>query len=85
MRDRIIIIAALVFIAACALVTFARINSMSHPADYPDPSPPPLVPAASATVSSTAAAPASTTARPRRTVTAWVTVTPPPSAGEGGQ
>jgi Zn-dependent protease with chaperone function len=85
MRDRIIIIAALLFIAACALITFARIESQYSPADYLVPSPAPLVPTATATASATAAVPASATPRPRRTATVIVTTTLPPSvSGEDG-
>ncbi len=59
MRDRIIIALAVLFIGACALFTFNRINSSYSPAYYPDPSPPPLVPAA--TASPTASSSAETT------------------------
>ena len=89
MRDKLIILLAVLFIAGCALLTASRINSSYSPADYPDPSPLPLVPTASNTASSTAsstaaaAAPASTAARPRRTVTTWVTVTAPASGEDG--
>jgi hypothetical protein len=84
-RDRIIIIAGLLFIAACAIFTVSKIESTYAPAGYLAPSPAPLVPGASATASAamSAAAPASTAAWPRRTVTTWVTVTPPPSAEDG--
>jgi hypothetical protein len=84
MRDRIILIAGLLFIGACALFVFIRIESQYSPPDAPAGyfSPPPLVPSATAT---TPARPASTTARPRRTVTTWVTVTPHPVASTGGE
>jgi hypothetical protein len=85
MRDRLIIIAGLLFIAACAIFTFNRINSSYSPADYPAPAvytPAPVSPTASAT----AAAPASTAARPGRTVTVTVTSAHAPSAsGKDGQ
>ena len=82
-RDRLIIALAVLFIGACALVTAARIIAWSHsppPCCRPTMPPPPLVVTVS-TASPTATTPASsvsTTARPRRTVTAWVTVTAPP-------
>jgi hypothetical protein len=73
-KDKLIIAVAVLFIGACAVFVFIRISSHysapGAPAGYF--SPPPLVPTATAT---TAAAPVSTTARPRRTVTTWVTVT----------
>ena len=85
MRDRIITIAALVFIGACAIVVFIRINSHYSPPDYQAPAvwtPSPLVPSASATASAATAARAASPVpvRPRRTVTTFVTVT----AGDAG-
>jgi hypothetical protein len=90
MRDRIIIIVALLFIGACAILTFIKISSHYStpyaPAQFP--SPPPLVPSATATAT-TPARPVSTMARPRKTVTAWITVTAHPAAssaaGEDGR
>jgi hypothetical protein len=86
MRDRIIIIAGLLFIAACAIFTVTRIDSAYRgpvvPADF---TPAPLVPASpTATASATAAEPASTAPAPRHTVTVTVTITPPPATGEAG-
>jgi hypothetical protein len=75
MRDRIIIIIGVLFIAGCALFTFARISAHYSTPEAPGPafySVGPLVPTASAT---TSARPVSTTARPKHTRTVWVTVT----------
>jgi hypothetical protein len=74
MRGRLITIAAWLVIIACAVIVAARVHSHYSAPDYQAPAvwtPPPLVPDASAT----AAAPVSTTARPRKTITTWVTVT----------
>jgi hypothetical protein len=79
MRDRIIIIAGLLFIAVCAIFTVTRISSHYSTPGYLAPSPAPLLPTASAT----AAGPASTAPAPRRTVTVTVTATPP-AGGEAG-
>jgi hypothetical protein len=88
MRGHLITIAALVFIAACALVTFIRISSVYRAPDgpvLPDSSTPaPLVPSsptASPTATASSAAPASP--RPTHTVTVWTTVPASPTGGDG--
>ena len=90
MRDRIITIAGVLFIAACALIIYARISSHYSAPDAPvlpaSWTPSPLVPVT--TSAAAAASPVPTTARPRRTVTVTVTTTLPPrpasTAGEDG-
>jgi hypothetical protein len=83
MRDKLIILVGVLFIGACALITFAKISSHYSTPDAPSVfTPPPLVPSATAASGSLTVVPA-TPASPGRTVTTWVTVTPPPASGDG--
>jgi hypothetical protein len=80
MRDRLTIIVGLIFIAACALVTFAKIESHYSPPDAPAqlPSPAPLLPTATSAAAAASPAPPPTPT-PTHTVTVWTTV--PASTG----
>jgi hypothetical protein len=92
MRDRIITIVLLAFIAACALITFVKIQSHYSAPDYQAPSvwtPSPLMPTTSPASTSSPAptTPASPASRPRptHTITVWTTVTGHPAASAAGE
>jgi hypothetical protein len=86
LRGHLTTLAALLVIAVCVLILFARIEHAYHGPVLPDSwTPPPLVPTDTAepTPSTSAATPASTrlgpgSPLPTGTVTTWVTVTASP-------
>jgi hypothetical protein len=87
-KERLITVALLLFIAACAVVTVVKIESAYTPPDGGGPTPEVVTESPAASPAAVTPAPPSPT--PRRTVTVWVTVRPRPprppasSAGEDG-